>query len=377
MVTLIQSLNNSFDFKVALLRNGKHAKYLESLGIPYDIIKAAPLKYFYHNETGKIQLWYALKYIGIYRDWQRTVNTVGFEYLKKQKADIIHLNSHVLSSWAFVAKKIGFKVILHNRETVAKGYFGFRRRILQKLIKQNTDAIINISHDNKKRLGIERNSFVVYNFVEIPKKYKTPFLKNKETKVLYLGGQSKIKGFKTAVNTLKYISPGCKIMFAGNYGKYNIARNVSTIFKNLLKLLFFTSVYAPLRKMKKFKNFEMIGMFLDALPQIDSSDILIAPFKIEHFSRPAMEAMAYGKPVIASNVEGMDEIVDDGITGILVDKNNPKKLAKAINYLNQNPEIGIVMGQKGREKAIKLFSAKKNSIQVKDVYLKVLNINKS
>ncbi len=89
---------------------------------------------------------------------------------------------------------------------------------------------------------------------------------------------------------------------------------------------------------------------------LHDSTFLISPFVIEHFSRPIIEAFANMKPVIATNIEGMNEIVDDNVDGLLVDRNKPRSLAKAINYLNANPELIRQMGVNGYEKAKKIFS---------------------
>jgi glycosyltransferase involved in cell wall biosynthesis len=110
------------------------------------------------------------------------------------------------------------------------------------------------------------------------------------------------------------------LQFAGNLSKWN--RPISSRDKVIvaIKLLFFGKTYWPLKKMYKAKNAQILGLLYAPLPIIDASDILISPFKIEHFSRPAVEAFAYGKPVIGSDVEGMDEIVDHGLNGLLVKK---------------------------------------------------------
>lgn len=89
---------------------------------------------------------------------------------------------------------------------------------------------------------------------------------------------------------------------------------------------------------------------------------------MEHFSRPAIEAFAYAKPVIGSKVEGMDESVDHGINGLLVEKNNPKALVQAIDCLAENREIVSSMGLAGREKAIHIFSPEANTKAIEQLY---------
>ena len=69
----------------------------------------------------------------------------------------------------------------------------------------------------------------------------------------------------------------------------------------------------------------------------------------------------------------MDEIIDHGINGLLVEKNNPKSLAKAINYLCNHPEKAREMGLKGREKAEKVFSPENNIEKIESIYQKLIN----
>jgi len=93
------------------------------------------------------------------------------------------------------------------------------------------------------------------------------------------------------------------------------------------------------------------------IPEILSLfDIFILPSLAEGLGRSMLESMAAGKPVVASNVGGIPEAVEDGKTGILVPPQDYHALAKAISFLLDNPEKTEVMGRAGRERAKKMFS---------------------
>jgi glycosyltransferase involved in cell wall biosynthesis len=82
------------------------------------------------------------------------------------------------------------------------------------------------------------------------------------------------------------------------------------------------------------------------------SDICVVPsIWQEPFGIVAVEAMACGKPVIASKVGGLQNIVEDGKTGFLVPPGDPKALSEKIEILLTNPKLRQEMGEKGREKA--------------------------
>ena len=63
-----------------------------------------------------------------------------------------------------------------------------------------------------------------------------------------------------------------------------------------------------------------------------------------------MEAMAVGKPVVATNVRGNCDLVEDGVNGYLVHLGNPYSLADAILKLVRNPELAQQFGKAGRKK---------------------------
>lgn len=84
-------------------------------------------------------------------------------------------------------------------------------------------------------------------------------------------------------------------------------------------------------------------------------DIFVLPSYREGFPYSIMEASAAGKPIVATNIRGCGEAVENNKTGILVPPKNPEKLAEAIIYLLENPEKAKEIGEQGREKAEKEF----------------------
>lgn len=84
-------------------------------------------------------------------------------------------------------------------------------------------------------------------------------------------------------------------------------------------------------------------------------DLLVLPSYREGLGITLLEASAMKKPVIASDISGCREAVDDGKTGILVSPKNAEKLAEAIIYLLSNPEVARQMGEAGRKKVEQEF----------------------
>ncbi len=77
----------------------------------------------------------------------------------------------------------------------------------------------------------------------------------------------------------------------------------------------------------------------------------------ESFGLVALEAMAMGKPVVASRAGGVPEFITDGETGLLVPPRDPQSLARALLELINNPERARLMGMKARQHVETLFTA--------------------
>lgn len=92
------------------------------------------------------------------------------------------------------------------------------------------------------------------------------------------------------------------------------------------------------------------------IDQYHKADILVNPSFSESFGMSLAEAMACGKPVVASRVGGMKYIVEEGKTGYLVDQGDPEALADALLELLNRPKKRLEMGEAGRKRSVALFS---------------------
>jgi glycosyltransferase involved in cell wall biosynthesis len=81
-------------------------------------------------------------------------------------------------------------------------------------------------------------------------------------------------------------------------------------------------------------------------------DIFVQPSLWDTSPITIVEAMCAGLPIVASNVGGIPEWVEDGVTGILVPEGNSLKLAKAIKSLLEDRNLRLMMGSRGYEKSL-------------------------
>jgi len=93
---------------------------------------------------------------------------------------------------------------------------------------------------------------------------------------------------------------------------------------------------------------EFVGEVADAGPYIDRADVVIAPSRGEWTPLVLMEALARGKPVVATSVGGVPEVVRDGESGLLIAPESPAELADAIAQLLADPAAAGTMAERGR-----------------------------
>ena len=94
----------------------------------------------------------------------------------------------------------------------------------------------------------------------------------------------------------------------------------------------------------------------EAMHVLKSSKVLVLPSRIESIPNVIKEAFYFKIPVVASNVGGIPEIVENEKTGLLVPPEDPEKLANAINRLLENPEYAKNLAEAGHEFLLKNFT---------------------
>jgi glycosyltransferase involved in cell wall biosynthesis len=99
--------------------------------------------------------------------------------------------------------------------------------------------------------------------------------------------------------------------------------------------------------------------------------VSVIPSLEEGFGIPAAEAMGCEVPVVASDAGGLPEVVENGVTGLVVPRGDPGALAKAIATLLQDPERRRVMGRAGRQRALRLFDWDRSAEQFEQLYREI------
>jgi glycosyltransferase involved in cell wall biosynthesis len=116
-------------------------------------------------------------------------------------------------------------------------------------------------------------------------------------------------------------------------------------------------------------RFQFTGFRRDVQGEIAMMSLLVHASKTpEPFGQVVVEGMAAGKPVIATRAGGVVEIVEDGVSGILVEPGDPVSLAGAIERVLADPVLAGRLGRQGRERAVARFSIDRVARDVEALY---------
>lgn len=115
------------------------------------------------------------------------------------------------------------------------------------------------------------------------------------------------------------------------------------------------------------------GWAPDAARLMPGADVIVMPSRWEGFGLVALEAMSAARPLVASRVSALPEIVDDLKTGLLVPPDRPGALAQALEGLLADPVWAAALGSAGRQRLLRVFSVEKMVQATLDVYESILD----
>jgi phosphatidylinositol alpha-mannosyltransferase len=298
--------------------------------------------------------------------------TVGFnlrEQLAKieaeEKFDIIHIHQPIdpilpLMALKYLkAPKVGTfhtysegSFILETLKNQAKAYFN------------KLDGLIAVSEAAKEYISryLPGDYKIIPNGVDIerfsPSIEPFPELKNSpDLNILFVGRMDPRKGFKYLLRAFPLI-----------YQKITNVRLI-VVGNGFLRMFYHLALPSILRPRVTYKGFVSRA---DLPRYYASADIYCSPATMgESFGIVLLEAMASGKPVIASDIKGYNSLLKDGVEGYLVPKENPLALAEKIIDLAGDRKKRESMGASGRQNSLR-YDWKKVAKEIEGVYAEVL-----
>ncbi|MEO8089784.1 MAG: glycosyltransferase family 4 protein [Gemmatimonadales bacterium] len=106
-------------------------------------------------------------------------------------------------------------------------------------------------------------------------------------------------------------------------------------------------------------------------PYYRAAAVSVIPSLEEGFGIPAAEAMGCEVAVVASDAGGLPEVVENGVTGLVVPRGDSTALAQAIGSLLADPERRRAMGQAGRARALEMFDWDRSAEKFEQIYREV------
>jgi glycosyltransferase involved in cell wall biosynthesis len=281
-------------------------------------------------------------------------------FLKKEKFDIVHCHT---SKGGFIgrlaAKLAGAKIIIYSPHgDIFEGYFCKLATdffiLLEKFAARFTDKIINLTKIEIEKflehgIGTRHQLEQIYNGINI-KYYERAMPSNLKKRDEFglckddfvcatVGRLVPVKGHTyliKAIQKVVKVIPEAKFLFVGDG---EIKSKLSEEIKSL----------------DLQENIFMLGSRNDIATILSCINVFLLPSLNEGFGMVLIEAMAARKPVIATNVGGIPEVVKYGETGILVPPKDPEAFSSAIIKLYNNPELSRRMGLAGYNRAKRLF----------------------
>lgn len=307
---------------------------------------------------------------GVFRSAKEIIRIV-----REKNAALIHSNSIRTNIYAAIAGKLsGTPVIWHQRNLITNEIVD-----LDKLFSFMPDRIICNSYAIARRFtrksDLPAAIRVIYNGVDI-KEFNPAISGEKIRKEFSIRPCEVIVGIASRFNECK----GHDVFFKA---AKVILSEMPEIAGNLRFLIAGGAVFEQdkprerhLRNLIKDLNIGdkvIFAGFRDDMPEVYAAmNIVALPSRAEACGRVIFEAMASGKPVVATDSGGTPEIVVDGVTGCLFKPGDVRTLADKIIFLVKNTDDANKFGEAGRRRIEENFTIEKNVEQIEKNYMELI-----
>jgi len=357
LLYLVQALDQRFFKPVVLFLHDSDAlKMYRELGI--ETVGPVNRMDFPHTKIWWLRWYHAPMIFRAIKDTLITRFFTAPHWLKKIKPDMVHLNTSSLVAWAIAAHRAKIPVIWHIREPLANGYFGLRKAFVRTCVARYATRIVAISKHDAQPWIKNPKVHIMYNAVP-PEKFNpttdpSVFLKRynldpSTPKILFLGGVSREKGTYLICNIFTELLkklPNAQLLIAG----------ASNTFK------------PP-------SNATLLGTIHDTPAAMAASNVIVFPATVGHFARPIIEAGFMKKPVVASNLAPLDELVIHNKTGFLIDHKDTQAWVDALYKLLTNSTLNHSMGKQAYAFCTEHFGLDKQQQIIHELYLETLEKN--
>lgn len=359
-VCILTSVHSAFDTRIF----HKEAKTLLNAGYRVTLIAQ-------HNKNETVD---GINIIALPKPRNRLIrflNTTvrAYKLSLKEKASIYHFHdTELLPFMAILKRKTSSKVIydIHEEQTksiLSKEWLPRPIRplistlfdLLEKSVSKRFDFLISATGAIEKRfrnIGIKKVITVLNYPILTYFEYSKKKVSNGK-RLIYAGDLTAIRGIPNIIQALKYLPNEVMLTLVGKISD----KQLTKIFETLPKNVEFKG-WLPTEKTYEAMFNADIGL-LCFLPQ--SHHVNALPNKL-------FEYMAAGLSIVASNFPLWREIVNGNRCGMVVNPQDPKEIAGAIQYLIEHPEEARKMGENGRKAVIEKYNWKNEGKTLIETY---------
>ncbi|MBK7256566.1 MAG: glycosyltransferase family 4 protein [Ignavibacteriae bacterium] len=292
--------------------------------------------------------------------------------IRHVRPDLVYANEYSVIQSALAARLSRVPAVTHVRSQMVNERFWLRRWALRHIVRMSADAVVAITLTDARQFvpdpGPASGVHVIGEFIEDHSRRPgggTPGAADLSGQgdgpmVLCLSGIRDVTGskeFLEAAGRVLAQHPRVRFVLAGND---RVGGNTSApAYREACRGL--------IADLARSGRFEYVGEVADTAGYIASAAVMIAPLMESHFSRPIVEAWRAGKPVVAFHGPHMDDLIRDGVDGLLVERGNTVALGDAILRVIADPDLAGCLGDAGRVKATASFDAERNLTSVIDL----------
>jgi glycosyltransferase involved in cell wall biosynthesis len=288
----------------------------------------------------------------------------------KQKPDILHIHSSFGASFyrkavfIYIGKLFKIAVINHIHgaefDTFYENASPLKKKIVRKVYSKH-DVTVVLSQEWKKKFQeiVSKESVIVLeNFAPDPEAVYE--MKNRENYILFLGEVGRRKGaydIPAVVEKIVKERQDVKFLVCGN-GDIEKVRDI------LIK-----------RNLHQYVEFKGWIDLQEKARVLNMSKVFFLPTYNEGLPMSILEAMAYGIPVVSTEVGGIPSLVSNGENGYIFKPGSIEEFSKAILKLLEQDELSSSIYINNREKIRSYYSLEANLRKVKEIYNRLLSKN--
>jgi glycosyltransferase involved in cell wall biosynthesis len=288
-------------------------------------------------------------------------------FLKRQRIQIVHTFFESSDIWAgLVTKTLSKAKLVWARRDM--GILRARKHnIAYRLMAGAPDAVFAVSEQVRQhcidvdRVDPERVQ-TIYNGLNLVD-WNTASTSAKapgEFLVTTVGNIRRVKGHDVFIKAAAAIAPRFpKVLFS--------------VAGEVLEPDYFTQLQTLVQDFDLSDHFRFVGGVTDLRQHLAAADIFVLPSRSEGFSNAIVEAMAASLPVVATDVGGNAEAVQDGVSGFIVPSDDPAALSAAIIRLLSNPSLARAMGSAGKDLVAKRFTTQTMMSRIAGAYRNLLS----